>query len=148
AFRPGGIADRAGLRVAVGCPIILDDEVYGVIEFFSGEPLARDEAMVQLVASVGNQIAQFLERTRAVAELQRQYQEADRARSEARAILDAARDTLVLISPDLRVLSVNRRFADLFFGGTPFPVVDHRYSDLRVELDRILAEPDDLHTLV
>ncbi|MCX6022964.1 MAG: ATP-binding protein, partial [Chloroflexi bacterium] len=148
AFRQGGIADRAGLRVAFGCPIVLNDEVYGVIEFFGSEVREPDEALVQLVSTIGNQIGQFLERTRAVGELRRQYVEADRARSEARAILDAARDTMVLISPDLRVLSVNRRFSDLFFGGSSFPVVNHPYSDLERELERILDDSAGLHRMI
>ena len=50
------------------------------------------------------------ERKEAQAELQWHYHQADRARSESAAILDATGEAMILISPEHWVLSVNRRF--------------------------------------
>jgi PAS domain S-box-containing protein len=44
----------------------------------------------------------------------RQYEEIDRRRGQIAAILDAAREAMVLIAPDGRVATANQRFYDLF----------------------------------
>lgn len=54
------------------------------------------------------------ERQQAADALARQYRAAEAARGEARAILDATEEGIVLMSPDGRYLSANRRFAELF----------------------------------
>lgn len=64
-------AARARLHAFFGFPISLGEEVLGVIEFFSREIRRPDEALLQLFASVGSQLGQFLERKRSEAELKR-----------------------------------------------------------------------------
>ncbi|HEX2171560.1 MAG TPA: response regulator [Dehalococcoidia bacterium] len=54
------------------------------------------------------------ERRQAEAQLEAQFRAAEQARSEARAILDSTSDAMILVSPEGRVLSVNRRVAELF----------------------------------
>ena len=58
-------ADRAGLRGAFGFPILLGEEVVGVIEFFSREIRRPDQELLDMIGSVGQQIGQFQERKRA-----------------------------------------------------------------------------------
>ena len=77
---------------------------------------------------------------RTLADLEVQYHAAERARSESRAVLDAANEVMVLLAPDQRVISVNRRFADLF-GLPPDAVVGHRLPELQSSMDRIFAGP-------
>ncbi|MEK6301468.1 MAG: PAS domain S-box protein [Acidobacteriota bacterium] len=56
---------QEGLRGGVGFPVRLGAEVLGVIEFFSRETQRRDWAFLETVATIGNQVAQFIERKRA-----------------------------------------------------------------------------------
>src|SRR5687768_4897954 len=56
------VAESAGLRAAFGFPILLGDEVVGVIEFFSQEIRQPDQDLLDMIGSVGFQIGQFQER--------------------------------------------------------------------------------------
>jgi PAS domain S-box-containing protein len=63
-------AARAGLHAAFGVPILLGSEVLGVIEFFSHEIRQPDQELLDLMAIIGSQIGQFIERKRAENALQ------------------------------------------------------------------------------
>ncbi|WP_024519606.1 PAS domain S-box protein [Bradyrhizobium sp. Tv2a-2] len=70
----GPIAEREGLHAAIGFPILLGSEVLGVIEFFSREIGQPDQELLDMVATIGSQIGQFIERKRAEAELRESEQ--------------------------------------------------------------------------
>jgi PAS domain S-box-containing protein len=76
----------------------------------------------------------------ALVELEEHYQEAERSRSQIRAILDASSDAMVLISPDLRVLMVDREFGDVF-GLKPEEVLGRSFNDFLPLVQRIFADP-------
>jgi PAS domain S-box-containing protein len=62
-------AEEAGLHAALGFPILLEDRVLGVMEFFSREIQEPDETLLELLGTVGSQVGQFIERKRAEEEL-------------------------------------------------------------------------------
>jgi C4-dicarboxylate-specific signal transduction histidine kinase len=64
-FPRGPIAEREGLHAAFGFPILLRGEVLGVIEFFSREIRQPDQELLDMLATIGSQIGQFIERRRA-----------------------------------------------------------------------------------
>jgi C4-dicarboxylate-specific signal transduction histidine kinase len=64
-FPRGPIAEREGLHAAFGFPILLGGEVLGVIEFFSREIRQPDQKLLNMLAAIGSQIGQFIERKRA-----------------------------------------------------------------------------------
>jgi PAS domain S-box-containing protein len=64
-FPRAPIAEREGLHAAFGFPILLGGEVLGVIEFFSGEIRQPDQELLNMLATIGSQIGQFIERKRA-----------------------------------------------------------------------------------
>ena len=70
-FPRGPIAEREGLHAAFGFPILLGGEVLGVIEFFSREIRQPDQELLNLLATIGSQIGQFIERKRAEEALRR-----------------------------------------------------------------------------
>jgi PAS domain S-box-containing protein len=70
-FPRAPIAAREGLHAAFGFPILLRDDVVGVMEFFSREIRPPDEALLAMLTSVGNQIGLFIDRRRAQEELDR-----------------------------------------------------------------------------
>ena len=79
-FPRSSVADREGLHGALGFPIILQDEVLGVMEFFSREIREPDEDLLRMLATVGSQIGQFIERRRAEEALCRYTEELEVAR--------------------------------------------------------------------
>ncbi len=56
---------KEGLRAAFAFPVMLRSGVVGVIEFFSREVRDVDPELMQMITTVGSQVAQFIERTRA-----------------------------------------------------------------------------------
>ncbi|GAC1503401.1 MAG: hypothetical protein NVS2B12_14400 [Ktedonobacteraceae bacterium] len=75
-----------------------------------------------------------------MAELEVQYRQAEHARSETRAILDAASEAMILLSPDRRFLTVNHQFSQLF-GLSAEEVLGRRFDELQTEFERTFADP-------
>ncbi|HUS00048.1 MAG TPA: response regulator [Pyrinomonadaceae bacterium] len=57
-------ARAAGFTDAVGFPIKIADEFYGVIEFFSRTPVPADAKLVNMLEAIGSEIGQFVQRKR------------------------------------------------------------------------------------
>jgi PAS domain S-box-containing protein len=64
-FLRAPVAGREGLHAAFGIPILLAGEVLGVMEFFSREVRQPDRDLINVMATIGSQIGQFIERKRA-----------------------------------------------------------------------------------
>ena len=64
-FPRAPIAAREVLHAAFGFPILLGGEVLGVMEFFSYEIRQPDQDLLDMMATIGSQIGQFIERKRA-----------------------------------------------------------------------------------
>jgi len=63
-FPRAPVAAKEGLHAAFGFPIKLDDQVLGVIEFFSRQILPPDEDLLRMMATIGAQVGQFIVRKR------------------------------------------------------------------------------------
>jgi C4-dicarboxylate-specific signal transduction histidine kinase len=59
------VAARGGLHAAFAFPILLGAEVLGVMEFFSHEIRQPEKELLDMMATIGSQIGQFIERKRA-----------------------------------------------------------------------------------
>ena len=59
--RPGK-AGQPALRAGIAFPIVIGDEVHGVAEFFSERVQRADEEILRILAGIGSQIGQFIER--------------------------------------------------------------------------------------
>jgi PAS domain S-box-containing protein len=64
-FLRANAAARSGLHAAFAFPILLGGDVLGVIDFFSRDIRQPDAELLELMASLGSQIGQFIERKRA-----------------------------------------------------------------------------------
>jgi len=82
-FPRARVAQREGLRAAVGFPIRLSDETLGVLEFFSARVRQPDAQLLGLMEAIGSQIGQFIKRMDAALELARLYDAERHARAEA-----------------------------------------------------------------
>ena len=68
-FRKVPTAMRAGLRTALAFPVAVGDQVLGVVEICSTEVHGPDDALLAGVPLLGGQVAQFLLRAQAQAQL-------------------------------------------------------------------------------
>lgn len=87
-FPRAAVAREAGIHGAFAFPIRLGEEVLGVIECFNRTVVTPDMDLLRTMSTVGNQVGQFIGRTRvetAVMEEQRR----------TRAILDTALDAII-----------------------------------------------------
>ncbi len=91
-FPRAKVARAAGLNHVIGFPIKIADEFYGVIEFFTREPVLNDASLMNMLGAIGSEIGQFVERKRIEAEreallsrekaLRRQAEKASRLKDE------------------------------------------------------------------
>jgi PAS domain S-box-containing protein len=77
--------NRSGLRSGFAFPILVEEKVVGVVEFFSPEAVQPDTELLVLIAHIGSQLGQVYIRQRAEENLQRASklaESANRAKSE------------------------------------------------------------------
>jgi diguanylate cyclase (GGDEF)-like protein/PAS domain S-box-containing protein len=102
-------AQRAGLTAAAAFPIALADDCGGVLEFFSAA-IEPDEQVASMFATVGGQLAQYLERRRLQADESSRVEAALRAeRDRAQRYLDVAGTMILVLDADGTVLLINRK---------------------------------------
>ena len=67
-FPRAEFAATVGLHSAIGFPIKINKEFYGVIEFFTRRPLLSDQNLNNMLEAIGSEIGQFIQRKRLEAE--------------------------------------------------------------------------------
>jgi len=137
-------------------PLRADLEIVGVIGLVYLEPERRfGEEEIELLGRFGQMASLALEnanlyeetrrelkeRRRAEQRLKETLEEIERAQTKARAILDAATDSMLLLSPGQTILSVNRSFCENFFGNDPRAIVGKHLADYHTEFQRAFDSP-------
>ena len=117
-------ARRAGLHAAFCFPLRSARGVLGVVEFYTGEARELDTELLQMMATLGDQIGQALERRRDAEHLRA-------ARTRHEAMLDVALDAVISIDDDGHVLEFNPA-AERTFGYTQEEAVGRDMAELIV----------------
>jgi signal transduction histidine kinase/CheY-like chemotaxis protein len=101
-FPRAAVALREGLRGAFGFPVLVGDDVWGVLEFLSSEIREPDAELMNLAAGIGGQIGQFTQRRRAEQELEDLLKRESSARAEAEKANRLKDEFLATLSHELR----------------------------------------------
>jgi PAS domain S-box-containing protein len=106
-FPRAPFAARAGLHGGFAFPVILGQDVLGVMEFFAREPRKAEPSVLTLMAAAGSQIGQFIDRRRAL-------QRVTESEALSSAMVSAALDGVISIDADGRILEFNPSAAATF----------------------------------
>lgn len=95
-------AHASGLRAAFGFPILLGEEVVGVMEFFSREIRQPDELLLNIIGNLSSQIGQFHELRRAEEKLAQLLVSERSARADSEKANRLKDEFLATLSHELR----------------------------------------------
>jgi len=107
--------DATRLRSACAFPVWLRANVYGVMEFFSGEGQSQDWGLLKVLGTVGSQLSLFLERTEVEAALHENE-------ARTRLIIDTALDAVITMDCEGRITEWNTQ-AERTFGWSAHDVI-------------------------
>ena len=108
-------AHAVGMSAAFAFPIVFNAKVLGVMEFFSREHREPDQALLPVMAIIGAQIGEYIER--------RNTSEALRlSEKRYRVITETAQDAIFTIDEESRILFVNPAVEQMF-GYAPHDII-------------------------
>ena len=105
-FPRAAVAAATGLHAAFCIPVQAGGETVGALEFFSHAIQTPDDDLLAMVAALGSQIGQFVERKRAEEAL-------SAAEARYRTVFEGVADTILVSDADGRILDANQPATEL-----------------------------------
>ena len=106
-FPRAASAAHNGLHGAFACPIVVGNRTLGVIEFFTKRIREPDADLLEMMATIAGQFAQFMERQQTEYALRR-------SEGRFRGLMEQAPFSVQVFSPDGRTIRVNRAWEELW----------------------------------
>lgn len=104
--------EKAGLASGMAFPIILDENVIGVLEFFSKGRAAPDVEIIKTMGHVGTQLGAVAERKRAEAALAKSQKEAAIAHTRLMDAIEAMGQAFCLFDKDDKIVLFNNKYRE------------------------------------
>lgn len=140
-FPRAAVAAKEGLHGASGFPVRIEDQILGVIEFFSRQIQQPDADLLQMMSTIGSQVGQFMVRKEAEAALAEE-------RNLLRTLIDTLPDAIYVKDAQSRFLVGNTGVARLMgaprteslvgrtdFDFYPRALAERYYADERLILE-------------
>jgi PAS domain S-box-containing protein len=141
-FPRASVAAKEGLYGAFSFPILQDDRILGLMEFFSREIRQPDNNLLRMFSTVGNQIGQFMKRKHSEQALRI-------SEASTRLMIDNALDGIVTIDQQGLITEWNRQ-AEVIFGWSHQEalgkslaklIIPHAYRDAHAQgMQRFLTD--------
>ena len=125
-FPRAPVATRAGLHGAFAFPIVVGNDILGVMEVFSGEIQQPDTDLLEMLTAIGSQLGQFMKRKQAEEAV---FQE----RYLLRTLMDNVPDLIYFKDTEGRFIRGNKALANRFGVGDPAEVVGKTDFDFFTE---------------
>ncbi len=142
-FPRAAVAAREGLHGAFGFPIVVDGDILGVMEVFSGDIQQPDTDLLQMLTSIGSQIGQFMKRKQAEETVVQE-------RYLLRTLMDTVPDSIYFKDALGRFIHISKAMANRFglsdasqaVGKTDFDFFTEEHANLAWEDEQAVMESD------
>jgi PAS domain S-box-containing protein len=141
-FPRAAAASKSGLKAGLGVPIISEDEVIAVLEFFLCEPRKQEERLVKLITAVAAQIGLMVERKRAEANIRASREELRALAGRLQAVREEERTRIAREIHDVLAQELTRLKIDLGWLGKRVGA-----AEKELERDALSAKIAHLNTL-
>jgi two-component system, sensor histidine kinase and response regulator len=140
-FPRAPVAVCEGLHGALGFPIVVDSDILGVMEAFSGEIQQPDADLLQMLTAIGSQIGQFMKRKQAEETVMQE-------RYLLRTLMDTVPDSIYFKDASGRFIHVSKALASRFglsdaalaVGKTDFDFFTEEHAKTAWEDEQVIME--------
>jgi len=131
-FRRSDFTKSAGLISGMAFPVVLEEKVIGVLEFFASQKADPDVELIKTLGHVGTLLGSVAERARAEKELSESQEEAATAHARLMDALGVMGQCICLFDKDDRIVLFNKRYVELYrtWSGGLEPSIGNSFEDI------------------